>query len=69
MSSIKTDESGEPQMPDLASMLGPMMGAMMSNAMAPPTVSSGNSIEDRINAEVAAAKASGKLPMSASTSE
>jgi hypothetical protein len=66
---------GQPQpMPDLAGMLGPMMGAMMggtggengmpnlSGMMSSNAPSTGNSIEDRINRQVEAAKASGQLP-------
>jgi hypothetical protein len=56
-----TDASDGSQMPDLASMLGPMMGAMMTNAMSAPPTSGSSSIDDRINAELAAAKASGKI--------
>jgi hypothetical protein len=59
-------------MPDLAGMLGPMMGAMMGNAnggmpdlasmMGENNQNQGNPIENLINAQVEAARASGALP-------
>ncbi len=76
------DNNGTQQpMPDLAGMIGPMMGAMMGgvggNGMPDLTgmmggkqdQSSGNSIEDRINAQVEAAKAAGDIPSKAKVEE
>lgn len=67
------DNNGEQQpMPDITSMLGPMMGAMMGGNGGMPDLNgmlgSGdnteqkyNAIEDRINAQVKAARDSGKI--------
>ena len=67
------DNNGEVPMPNIAGMLGPMMGAMMNGnneggmpdlagMMNNNTGGSGNAIEDKINAQVAAARAKGDLP-------
>ena len=71
------DGTGQP-MPDLAGMLGPMMAGLMGGGnggmpnlagMMEQPSSSGNAIEDRINAQVEAARASGKLPVKPSVEE
>lgn len=67
------NDGGPQGMPDIAGMLGPMMGAMMGGQGGMPNLAgmmggggedkpAGNAIEAKINAQVMAARASGKLP-------